>query len=114
MKLRQFFFIFVFLTCSSLRADAVNDGDEDGEEEQKEILDPPFIAYAKIGNTDALKFLLDNTKSKEERTQMLNTLDKKDRSGLVWALRRNRIETAEFLLKEGIDVMHKDCQNLYV
>ena len=108
MKMRHFFLPLVLLVLLQ-HASAANDGDEDNEGE--EVLDSPIIAYAKVGNTKAINFLLENTQSKEERTNLLNTLDRKDRSALVWAMRRHRPETARFLLKEGIDVMHKDCQN---
>ena len=89
---------------------AINDGDEtiDGDD----IPDPPFIAFAKVGNVDALENLLKSAKTEGERSAMLNTLDKKNRSALVWSLRRHKPDVARFLLKENIDVMQKDCQNL--
>lgn len=110
MKFRYFLALLLCLLVPLLaNVSAINDGDATIDDE--DIPDPPFIAFAKVGNVGALENLLKSTKTEGERSAMLNTLDKKDRSALVWSLRRHKPDVARFLLKEKIDVMHKDCQN---
>ena len=110
MKFRCFLALLLCLLVPLLaNVSAINDGDATIDDE--DIPDPPFIAFAKVGNVGALENLLKSTKTEGERSAMLNTLDKKDRSALVWSLRRHKPDVARFLLKEKIDVMHKDCQN---
>lgn len=87
---------------------AVND---DGEDVDEEIVDPPLIAFAKVGNYDAVKTLIDEAKDEGKKEKVLNVLDHKDRSALTWALRRHKPKVANLLIDEGIDVMHMDCQN---
>jgi uncharacterized protein len=89
-------------------SNAVND---DGEDDDDEVIDPPIIAFAKIGNYDAVKTLIHEAKDEGEKEKVLNVLDHKDRSALTWALRRHKPRVAHLLIDEGIDVMHMDCQN---
>ena len=98
--------LLIFIGCISL-VNAVND---DGDDEIEHV-DPPLIAFAKVGNYDAVKELIDEAANDKEKTELLNVLDHKDRSALTWALRRHKPRVANLLIDEGIDVMHMDCQN---
>ena len=98
--------LLLFIGCISL-GNAVND---DGDDELEHV-DPPLIAFAKVGNYDAVKSLIDEAANDKEKAELLNVLDHKDRSALTWALRRHKPRVANLLIDEGIDVMHMDCQN---
>lgn len=99
--------LLIVLACISL-VNAVND---DGDEEE-EHADPPLIAFAKVGNYDAVKELIEEAANDDkEKTKLINVLDHKNRSALTWALRRHKPRVANLLIDEGIDVMHMDCQN---
>ena len=99
--------LLLFIGCISLGNAANDDGDD-----ELEHVDPPLIAFAKVGNYDAVKSLIDEAANDKEKAELLNVLDHKDRSALTWALRRHKPRVANLLIDEGIDVMaHMDCQN---